>query len=81
MNELKQCPFCGGKAELICTSKGYNASRMFKSFLVRCTGCQCRTITYDTYATITDMGEVIKDYDGAEKAITVWNRRAGGAND
>lgn len=35
MNELKPCPFCGGKAEMLISE--YEGSR--KEYLVACTEC------------------------------------------
>lgn len=62
VEELKPCPFCGGKAVLedVTVRKGFEA-------YVACNGgCLAvqRTITYDTLE------------EAKEKAIEAWNRRA-----
>jgi Lar family restriction alleviation protein len=69
MSELKVCPFCGGKAEIISfpvfdTTGGriYSSETADKKYYVQCKSCatQCGALEYDT----------------PDKAITAWNRRA-----
>ena len=38
MNEIKPCPFCGGKAELFHSYDGY--------YCVQCTVCYCSTLNF-----------------------------------
>ena len=61
-NELKPCPFCGGKAVLepFRARKGYEA-------VIQCNGgclALMRTITYDT------------EEEAVEAVKNAWNRRA-----
>ena len=72
MEELKRCPFCGGKAKMwddgymrpVIDEGGAYVDMDIKSpdlYGVECTsiGCYCQLIGYDTEA----------------EAITAWNRR------
>ena len=56
MAELKQCPFCGGKAFVYYSGSSGNG----EFYEVICKQCGCRT-----------------DRLRGDKAIEVWNRRAG----
>lgn len=74
---LKSCPFCGGKAELVKTSKGYASreSAIKDAFRVRCSNCFVGTEVQHSDIRINENGflEVIRN--GAEEAIRIWNRR------
>ena len=61
MEELKPCPFCGGKAEVI-------QERVLGLYAVWCKDCKCQTIYQ------FDFGEGLEV--SKQKAIKVWNRRA-----
>lgn len=68
MTKLKQCPFCGGKAEvdeMVCKSDGQISCN---SIHARCQNCGSTGPNYTTY------------YDASsntkEEAIAAWNRRA-----
>lgn len=68
MEELKPCPFCGGKALLMTSAvRGYTGAREFK---VRCTQCM-EVREKGTFDTIYQTEEAAK-----EKAIAAWNTRA-----
>ena len=60
-NELKPCPFCGGKAKLYNQKVigGYDYS------YVICDSCGIRTLKY----------EVSTEYCAKDKATEDWNRR------
>ena len=60
-NELKPCPFCGGKAELIHDKRTLSFA---DSFYVRCDNIDC-------YMLLTTPHRLSK-----EDAINIWNRRA-----
>ena len=61
-NELKPCPFCGGKAKLYSqkVAGGYDYSYVF------CESCKIGTKKY----------EVSPEYCANDKATEAWNRRA-----
>lgn len=54
MTDLLPCPFCGSQPELIEADTGAR-----DVWLVRCTGCQCKTVNY---------------YGKAEPQF-IWNKR------
>lgn len=65
MNEnLKLCPFCGGKAELQYDGGNGNRESVGMSF-VRCKNC----------GAIGQKFEVSRKYSSDEKAIEAWNSR------
>lgn len=59
MNELKPCPFCGGKAELICVPGYFKTGLSSSGWLVKClNGC------------VNQM-----PYSSDHEAVEAWNRR------
>lgn len=63
-DELKPCPFCGGKAEHHAfTGNGFTLARVAWT-QVRCTGCRMETQPFQPFG------------DGTDRAIAAWNRRA-----
>jgi Lar family restriction alleviation protein len=62
-SELKKCPFCGHKAQLI-TKKNYLYDKVM--FSVRCTTSMCPGHPPEPVW-----------YDSKEQAIKNWNRRKG----
>lgn len=62
---LKPCPFCGGKAEII-----INKSKQGQTANIYCTKCSCRKtlLRYPNYE-----GSIERE------AIETWNRRADNA--
>lgn len=74
MQELKPCPFCGGKAKLKCDPEnwGYSAERN----KIECSKCNSST---DWYNWKIGDGITHADYSlerSEEEAIEAWNRRA-----
>lgn len=61
MEELKPCPFCGGKAEM-CEQSTRRGKETVKSYVVACGHC------------ISSMGMSAAWYT-EENAVTAWNRR------
>lgn len=62
---LKPCPFCGGKARLLCTDKGNDGG--YFAF-VKCV-CGCCSGVYHGFA----------PQNLKRRAVRAWNRRVGGA--
>lgn len=63
MEELKPCPFCGGKA---------NITRCFGRITILCQGCDAAMIGVPTYDKTEDEHEV-------KRLTNDWNRRADNA--
>lgn len=61
MIELKQCPFCSGKASL------YSGAFFTSIAQIRCKQCGIRTMEYKSASS----------EDAKLQAIAAWNRRAG----
>lgn len=64
MEELKPCPFCGGKAEYYCEEHdwsdwGYISTAKYYDAYVECEKCGARTELFDT----------------KQEAIDAWNKR------
>lgn len=80
MDELKPCPFCGGKAEIEQTAYGtMNYASCKLTFAVRCTKCDATAPNANGYIAInlSSDGNLNIWHDGRLKAIDMWNRRAG----
>lgn len=76
MDNLKPCPFCGGEAQIICTSS-VNADCLSKIFVIRCRKCGLRAPEpFRIYARIENNGMCEFDDTGKKAAIEFWNRRA-----
>lgn len=69
MEELKSCPFCGGKATLKATNKSC-------VFTIWCE-CECGARTEKYYPYTNKEDDVLENIErGKEMAIKSWNRRA-----
>lgn len=80
MNELKPCPFCGGKAEIEQTAYGTtNYASCKLTFAVRCTECDATAPNANGYIAIklSSDGNLNPWHDDRLKAIEAWNRRVG----
>lgn len=64
--KLKDCPFCGGRAEIKCKTFGWGGNCTLK--YVGCTKCGCRTQEVDTTMTV-GISEQLKEM------IDKWNTR------
>jgi Lar family restriction alleviation protein len=60
--ELKACPFCGGKAELIKRATPDLIDNIVDCYFVICTNKECECLTQYSMT--------------PEKAVTAWNRRS-----
>ena len=66
-NELKPCPFCGGKAEIIVAEKGVMS-------IITCTTTYCGFMRHSF-----NNGDT--DENAARRLTAAWNRRAMEEND
>ena len=78
-NELKPCPFCGGKAYIEQTGYGtadFSSARL--SFAIRCKKCGASAPNANGYIAmkLSSNGELNFWHDDRNPAIAAWNRRA-----
>lgn len=82
MKELKNCPFCGGKAELHRFGSGRSLGSREQPTVIRdkwmvsCNHGCCKTAGFEDSIYHADSGEVVVEKNGAELAVEAWNRRA-----
>lgn len=79
MDELKPCPFCGGKAAMEQTSYGTDPQSSARlSFRINCTKCGATAPGANGYVSVilTCSGYLNALHDDRENAIKKWNRRA-----
>ena len=74
-NELKPCPFCGGRAHLEKSHRAFINAKTTRVAFVRCTKCNARTERIN----LADFGCTSHSYDANLKAINAWNRRVNNA--
>lgn len=72
MNELKPCPFCGGKPYLETHHRAFIKAKTTRVAFVRCRECEARTQRFE----LTDFGRTSHSEEANKKAIEAWNRRA-----
>ena len=73
MDELKPCPFCGGKVTLKTQKAQYGLS----GTIIKCEKCLVTLYSPDVRAVTENNILVNKPIDNhIEKAIEAWNRRA-----
>ena len=70
---LRECPFCGGKAEIKTTNTGYSAGEFSASYEVGCPSCKIRF--KGTSYFVLKGGQPVVSVDGYNECIIEWNRR------
>lgn len=78
MNDLKPCPFCGGKAQYLISSNYSCGVTHGWKFGINCTNCLVALPMQDFIVTadLTANGEIVFDKDDRKTAARMWNRRA-----
>ena len=77
--KLRECPFCGGNAELRVQEVKYGVCGAW----VYCTKCKAKTNYMNTHKTVLHKGSLSTPLtpesraNGIKKAVEAWNRRAG----
>lgn len=74
--QLKPCPFCSGKPDLIASHIYYD-----KIYYVECTQCGCKTTyTFVNHPSIVNgrinKNTIYTDIQAQDKAIQSWNKRS-----
>ena len=78
MNEqLKPCPFCGGKAILQRVYSGYSTgpTTIKDIWEITCENGCCKTNKYTDNIYHDTNGEIVAEANGAQQAIEIWNKR------
>lgn len=78
MDNILNCPFCGGPAELKMTHEGYSTVPITiqNSYVVGCPACGIYTKPHTGRITQGNDGIVEISRTGADEAIELWNKRA-----
>ena len=71
MEELKPCPFCGGKPYLETRHRAFIKAQTTRVAFVRCTECNARTNRFE----LQSFGCTRSSKEANTKAIEAWNRR------
>lgn len=76
MEELKACPFCGGKA-VFCTELNKSShTDVGYEFSIKCSRCGIKSpFRYGVSFHLNENGEIHPTTDKRDKAIAEWNRR------
>lgn len=78
-NELKPCPFCGGKAEIVFRGRnvGYYDDDHVKGYIVaRCRICKASSKgSFYEGKSLKNLPWPLEDTVGGEEAAYAWNRR------
>lgn len=77
MDELKSCPFCGGKAQFEQTRVSTEPCTVVLFYQIRCKDCGASAPKADGYLTcnLSKNGTVNVCHDDRQLAIGAWNRR------
>lgn len=70
---LRNCPFCGGEAEMRTRKKARKGAKIELRCRIACSKCHIGIA--DRYVTKQEEGKTIVVRDGYAKCIEAWNRR------
>lgn len=77
MEELKPCPFCGGKAVFDTVSNLSSHYEVGFEFEIECKNCGAKLPKrYKVKFSLTDSGGINPLYDDRDRAAEEWNKRA-----
>lgn len=74
--KLRECPFCGGKAELRHCQRELPFSEIQDNFFVICKKCGCSPFWFSGVNLFYTEPGITKAIELEQKAIEAWNRRA-----
>lgn len=77
MDELKPCPFCGGKAKFLVKCHSERVISRGWNFGIYCTKCDVTSpkTDYNLEVQLDSSGEIKISVDERPLAIEAWNRR------
>jgi Lar family restriction alleviation protein len=74
--ELKPCPFCGGKAEFAVSKNESSDLDVEFKFYIRCLACNiAQPRNYAVSLKLSQKGVIMPVKDEREMAVKAWNRR------
>lgn len=77
-NELKPCPFCGGKAVFKTAEIKTGIEMIHLIFKIKCQKCESsQTREFHNIFQLDKSGEVKILRDDRKEAVAAWNQRAG----
>lgn len=76
-NELKKCPFCGGKAKIVVPKASFMLKKWHnRTVIVVCTRCECATRLFDLgNRTGSPLINQAHEKEAVQKAVNAWNER------